>query len=298
MAYVEDKQAEYEAEVAKTLAIAPNYGEVYRVAGQLAANNYRFDEAVTLTRQAIALDPNNADALTDLGTHLLRTGDEPGARGVARTVLQAASLQRRDVQPAGHDGQARHVRDISRRRSDLPHAEGRGAGSPRVHRVARPQGARRILQAVPVHAQGPDSHRGLRQARRLRRQERRTARDGRRSRRLLRPRRDDGLAEGASAGIVPVGGDALARAGPRHHDRDVEPADSPVAHRGHFRVRREARPAGMGARTGPGIRHAARSRRNDQASGAERRVHEPADYFTGLFRGGAAGRAPRRAVRR
>jgi tetratricopeptide (TPR) repeat protein len=80
MAYVEDKQTEYEAEVAKTLAIAPNYGEVYRVAGQLAANNYRFDEAVTLTRQAVMLEPDNADALTALGTHLLRTGDEPGAR--------------------------------------------------------------------------------------------------------------------------------------------------------------------------------------------------------------------------
>ena len=80
MAYVEDKQAEYEAEVAKTLAIAPNYGEVYRVTGQLAASHYRFDEAVALTRRAIALDPNSARALTDLGTHLLRTGDEPAAR--------------------------------------------------------------------------------------------------------------------------------------------------------------------------------------------------------------------------
>ncbi len=80
IAYVEDKQAEYEAEVAKTLAITPNYGEVYRVAGQLAASNYRFDEAVALARRAVALDPGNAGALTDLGTHLLRTGDEPAAR--------------------------------------------------------------------------------------------------------------------------------------------------------------------------------------------------------------------------
>ena len=80
MAYVDDKQAEYEAEVAKTLAIAPKYGEVYRVTGQLAAANYRFDEAVTLTRRAVALDPANATGLTDLGTHLLRTGDEPAAR--------------------------------------------------------------------------------------------------------------------------------------------------------------------------------------------------------------------------
>ena len=74
MVYVEDKQAEYEAEVAKTLAIAPNYGEVYSLAGQLAANSYRFDEAVTLTRKATELDPDDADALTALGTHLLRTG--------------------------------------------------------------------------------------------------------------------------------------------------------------------------------------------------------------------------------
>jgi tetratricopeptide (TPR) repeat protein len=80
MAYVEDKKSEYESEVAKTLAISPKYGEVYRVTGQFAASNYRFDEAVTLTRQALALDPDNARALTDVGTHLLRTGDEPAAR--------------------------------------------------------------------------------------------------------------------------------------------------------------------------------------------------------------------------
>jgi len=82
MAYVEDNGSEYDGEVAKTFAVAPNYGEVYRVAGQLAAHNYRFDEAVALTRRALALDPNNPRALTDLGTDLLRTGDESGARTV------------------------------------------------------------------------------------------------------------------------------------------------------------------------------------------------------------------------
>ena len=39
------------------LAINPRIGEVYRVAGDLPARHYRFDEAVALTRQAIALDP-------------------------------------------------------------------------------------------------------------------------------------------------------------------------------------------------------------------------------------------------
>ena len=80
LAYVEDKQSEFEAQVAGTLAIAPTYAEVYRVAGELAAHNYRFDEAVTLVRRALALDPRNQRALADLGVHLLRTGDEPGAR--------------------------------------------------------------------------------------------------------------------------------------------------------------------------------------------------------------------------
>jgi tetratricopeptide (TPR) repeat protein len=86
VAYVEGKDADYQAEVAKALAINPAYGDVYRQAGELTAHNYRFDEAVALTRRALELDPNNARTLSDLGTHLLRTGDEPGAR----TVLEAS----------------------------------------------------------------------------------------------------------------------------------------------------------------------------------------------------------------
>jgi len=88
MAYVADKQPEFEAEVAKVLAIAPGYGEVYRAAGDLAARNYRFDEAVTLTRKALELDRRNARALIDLGLHLLRTGDEPGARAAIEASIE------------------------------------------------------------------------------------------------------------------------------------------------------------------------------------------------------------------
>ena len=87
IAYVEDRTPEFDAEVAKTLAIAPNYGEVYRIAGEQAAHNYRFDEAVALTRRALALDPRNAGALADLGMHLLRTGDEPAARAAIEKSL-------------------------------------------------------------------------------------------------------------------------------------------------------------------------------------------------------------------
>lgn len=80
IANLEGRKADFDREVAKALAINPNYGEIYRVAGDLAARNYRFEEAVALTRQAITLDPDNARASADIGVHLLRTGDEPAAR--------------------------------------------------------------------------------------------------------------------------------------------------------------------------------------------------------------------------
>jgi tetratricopeptide (TPR) repeat protein len=93
IAYVEDRQADFDAEVAKTLQIAPAYGEVYRVAGELAAHNYRFDEAVGLTRRGLALDPQDARALADLGMHLLRTGDEPAARAALEASFKIENLQ-------------------------------------------------------------------------------------------------------------------------------------------------------------------------------------------------------------
>lgn len=80
IAYVEDRQTDFDAEVSRVLDIAPTRGEVFRVAGDLAARNYRFDEAVTLTRRALALEPQNPRVQADLGLHLLRTGDEPAAR--------------------------------------------------------------------------------------------------------------------------------------------------------------------------------------------------------------------------
>jgi tetratricopeptide (TPR) repeat protein len=80
IARLEDRTAEFDRLVQDVLKINPSYGEVYRVAGDHLARNYRFDEAVELVRRAIALDSENTRAYADLGTHLLRTGDEPGAR--------------------------------------------------------------------------------------------------------------------------------------------------------------------------------------------------------------------------
>jgi len=94
LAYVQDKSSEFEAEVAKTQAIAPAYGDVYRIAGELTAHNYRFDEAVDLTRRALTLDPKNPRTLADLGLQLLRTGDEAAARAALDASWQEDKFDR------------------------------------------------------------------------------------------------------------------------------------------------------------------------------------------------------------
>jgi tetratricopeptide (TPR) repeat protein len=89
MAYVRGDTATFDAEVGKVLAINPAFGEVYRVAGELTARNYRFDEAVVLTRKALSLDPQNIRAGSDLGLQLMRAGDEPEARRVLERTFKA-----------------------------------------------------------------------------------------------------------------------------------------------------------------------------------------------------------------
>ena len=80
VAFLEGRPEDMERLAKDALALNPTYGEVFRVVGDHAARNYRFDEAVTLVRRGLALDPANTQAHGDLGMHLLRTGDEAGAR--------------------------------------------------------------------------------------------------------------------------------------------------------------------------------------------------------------------------
>jgi tetratricopeptide (TPR) repeat protein len=86
---LEDRTADFEKRVQEILTINPIHGEVYRMAGDHLARNYRFDEAVVQVRRGIALDPQNPRASADLGTHLLRTGDEPGARAALERAFKA-----------------------------------------------------------------------------------------------------------------------------------------------------------------------------------------------------------------
>jgi Tfp pilus assembly protein PilF len=89
MAYVHDDRATFDREVAAALAINPVYGEVYRIAAEQAASHYRFEEAAALAERALALDPSDARASGDLGMHLMRTGDETGARRALDRAFKA-----------------------------------------------------------------------------------------------------------------------------------------------------------------------------------------------------------------
>jgi Tfp pilus assembly protein PilF len=88
-AYVKDDKAGYDAEVNRVLQINPSYGEVYRITGEQAASHYRFQEAAALARKALQLDPSDTQAEADLGMHLLRIGDETGARDALERAFKA-----------------------------------------------------------------------------------------------------------------------------------------------------------------------------------------------------------------
>jgi tetratricopeptide (TPR) repeat protein len=82
IAYIEDRRTDFEQEAAAALKVNPRFSDAYRVPGEVAAANYRFEEAVALSRKALAIDPNDVRTLSALGVQLLRTGDEAEARQV------------------------------------------------------------------------------------------------------------------------------------------------------------------------------------------------------------------------
>ena len=82
VAYIEDRHADLQQEASAALKINPRFSGAYRIPSELAAANYRFEEAVALSRKALEIDPNDVRTLSALGVQLLRTGDEAEARQV------------------------------------------------------------------------------------------------------------------------------------------------------------------------------------------------------------------------
>ena len=89
IAHVDGRAADYDAAVAKALAVNPVYGDLYRIVAAHAANNYRYDDAVLMARKGVALEPDNPRTQAALGLHLLRVGDERGARRALETAFRA-----------------------------------------------------------------------------------------------------------------------------------------------------------------------------------------------------------------
>ena len=89
IAYVDGRTTDHDAAVAKALAVNPVYGDLYRIVASVAASNYRYDDAVMVARKGVALEPDNPRTQAALGLHLLRVGDERGARRALETAFRA-----------------------------------------------------------------------------------------------------------------------------------------------------------------------------------------------------------------
>jgi len=80
LAYVEGRTDDLARIEARVRAIHPADGEFHRTLGEVTAGYYRFEEAATHVRRALQLDREHWRAYADLGAHLMRIGDEAGAR--------------------------------------------------------------------------------------------------------------------------------------------------------------------------------------------------------------------------
>ena len=93
MAFLAGRDADFERMAQDVLKINPTYGDVYRTAGDHLARQYRFDEAVVMTRRALTIDPTSARAKADLGLQLMRAGDERAARESLEAAYQGDPFQ-------------------------------------------------------------------------------------------------------------------------------------------------------------------------------------------------------------
>jgi tetratricopeptide (TPR) repeat protein len=89
IAYVDGRAADHASAVASALDVNPVYGDLYRIVAAHAANNYRYDDAVLTARKGVALEADNPRTQAALGLHLLRVGDERGARRALETAFRA-----------------------------------------------------------------------------------------------------------------------------------------------------------------------------------------------------------------
>jgi tetratricopeptide (TPR) repeat protein len=87
--YATGSAKDVEPFLARAAAINPRSPAVARAVAAQAAQLYRFDDAVTLARAAVKIDPEVPGPHADLGSYLLRTGDEAEARVELEAAFKA-----------------------------------------------------------------------------------------------------------------------------------------------------------------------------------------------------------------
>jgi len=74
--FLRDDPGSFQRMKAQVFKLNPRYTQFFRTVVQLAVRHHRYQEAIDLGKQAIAIDPADWYSLADLGTNHLRLGDD------------------------------------------------------------------------------------------------------------------------------------------------------------------------------------------------------------------------------
>jgi tetratricopeptide (TPR) repeat protein len=84
--FVADDKPGFLAAKAAVFQVNPKYSELYTILSEFADWEHRYDEIIQLTREAVALDPEDGAAYGELGMNLIRVGnDREGVAALSRS---------------------------------------------------------------------------------------------------------------------------------------------------------------------------------------------------------------------
>jgi tetratricopeptide (TPR) repeat protein len=84
--FLEGKERAFRERKAEVLRLNGEYSRFFEIVGEYAEWEHRYDEIVDLMREAVALDSEDASALTALGINLIRAGkDDDGVSALSRS---------------------------------------------------------------------------------------------------------------------------------------------------------------------------------------------------------------------
>lgn len=74
--FLDDDPKGFEAAKAKVLALNPQYAQMYSIIGEFAEWEHRYDDIVSMMKDATKIDPDDGKAWAELGLTMMRGGDE------------------------------------------------------------------------------------------------------------------------------------------------------------------------------------------------------------------------------